>query len=508
MQAAVAPKEGIQRGRGGFYRSANDTPWVTDPAGTLVASGPRKGLPLRVAYGSPSSRGREIENDVGLTKYKQRLTLLGIGMEQSLATACSHLADLPIGSPEFNTAADTIVVAADRITRSSLWADRGSHGHAVTELWDLGGGRCTFTAEFIKAGEALGIDKVTQLRTSTAWAAMLRDNALEILAIEASCVDDRWRLAGTLDRLVRTTCELRFRYPTGEIVTVPAGLVLVLDIKFGKTRKAHPIQIASYAQSSPYDTELETRGTWPWEIDQTHALIAHGDFGGGGVPVSITLVHVDLRAGREHGGQCVVDAKSWAARDDVWSVAQVEVDPLAPSPRPASPAAGEVCADPSQAAPSPAISRLALVDAKNTLADDPEQGSDLALGFDEIWARMYEEFTALPDQARLWRGELVGDAQRARVPFHVQQVRTERTYHINRGVIALAAGEGDHDEILRALLALTLGEVAYFPGIKTGHLLGSLTSTQAEQFAGHVDAFFADGLTSSVDPAGHLVFAA
>jgi hypothetical protein len=103
--------------------------------------------------------------------------------------------------------------------------------------------------------------------------------------------------------------------------------VLILDIKFGKCRKAHPIQIASYAQSRPYDTELELRGEWPWPIDQTHALIAHGDFGDDLRPVSIELVWVDLVAGREHGGQCVVDAKAWAARGDVFSVAQLDDPP-------------------------------------------------------------------------------------------------------------------------------------------------------------------------------------
>ena len=103
----------------------------------------------------------------------------------------------------------------------------------------------------------------------------------EILAVEASCVDDTWRLAGTLDRIARTTRPLRFVRASGEIVDVPAGTVLVLDVKTGEDRidrgywQGYAIQIASYAQSVPYDTEAETRGEWPWPIDQQHALIAH-----------------------------------------------------------------------------------------------------------------------------------------------------------------------------------------------------------------------------------------
>jgi hypothetical protein len=52
-------------------------------------------------------------------------------------------------------------------------------------------------------------------------------------------------------------------------------------------------------------------------------LIAHGNFGDDFDPPTIELVWVDLKAGREHGGQCVVQAKAWAARDDVFSVAQL-----------------------------------------------------------------------------------------------------------------------------------------------------------------------------------------
>jgi hypothetical protein len=323
--------QGLQKGRGGFLRSTDDSPYVSDPSGELVKTGARRGEVKRLKYGSPSNRGREIENDAGLVKYKQRLSLLGIGMEPSLATACSHLADYVVGSPEFNTAADAIVVCADRLTRSSLAADRGTHGHLLCELWDQnpnrGCGVFCVPRDVVEAGCALGLDEATQGAVLDAWVDMLADNGLEVLAIEASCVDDRWRLAGTLDRIVRLTRHLTFVKASGELVMIPAGTVLILDIKFGKCRKAHPIQIASYAQSRPYDTDLEQRGEWPFTIDQTHALIAHGDFGDDTRPVTIELVWVDLVAGREHGGQCVVDAKAWAARGDVFSVAQLDDPP-------------------------------------------------------------------------------------------------------------------------------------------------------------------------------------
>jgi hypothetical protein len=318
---AAAPITGIQRGRGGFYRSKDGAPYVSDPSGELVKSGTRKGEVKRLKYGSPSGAGTLIENDVGLTKYKQRNGLLGIGMSEELREACKALVDMDYGSEQFARAADMIVIKADELTRSSLAADRGTHGHALCEALDRSDDATLM--RLYDSADDLGLDFDTCLNTVAAWVKLLERNELEILAVEASCVDDRWKLAGTLDRIVRLGKALTFARPSGEVVVVPAGAVLIVDLKFGKTRKAHPIQIASYAQSVPYDTELELRGEWAFTIDQDHALIAHGSFGDDFDPPTIELVWVDLKAGREHGGQCVVDAKSWAARDDVFSVGQI-----------------------------------------------------------------------------------------------------------------------------------------------------------------------------------------
>lgn len=106
-------------------------------------------------------------------------------------------------------------------------------------------------------------------------------------------------------------------------ITIPAGTVLVLDIKTGGlnpnySRKYAP-QLAAYAAAVPYDPETDTRSTWPWPIDQDVALIAH-------IPVAdllatgrcdISLVPVDLAAGR-HAAELCVAAKAWNARRDIF----------------------------------------------------------------------------------------------------------------------------------------------------------------------------------------------
>lgn len=325
---------GVQRGRGGFYRGYNDTPYVSDPAGGIVKSGPRRGQPKRIPYGSPSGFGKQIENTYNLQKWGERRVVLGLGVHLALIAECAELARMEVDSDEYKAQADRIVVAAKEAAETSLAADRGTHGHAILEDDDEGRDWLTRAEE----GALLGIPVDAQLEIVKAWRHMLERDGLEVLVTEASCIDDTWHLAGTLDNIARCTKELRFLKPGGEIATIPAGTVLVLDKKTGQRRTnsagviqywhGYSVQVASYAQSVPYDTEAETRGEWPWPIDQTHALIAHIDIlaaiAGAPFDTICNLVYVDLVAGREHGGATVVRAKEWEKRTDVFSVAKLD----------------------------------------------------------------------------------------------------------------------------------------------------------------------------------------
>ncbi len=130
--------------------------------------------------------------------------------------------------------------------------------------------------------------------------------------------------------------------------------------------------------------------------------------------------------------------------------------------------------------------RKTAVPAKATLNPDPSQGGPV-----DAWDDIKASFDLLPAEAKKWRGTLVNAAQRHNVPFHVQEVRTERTWWLNRGVTALAHHSPD-DDTLRALLALLLKDVAFDPSVEAGHLLGSLDHKQARLFSGHVERFVAD----------------
>lgn len=539
--------DGIQRGRGGFLRNAADVPYVTDPSGATVKSGPRRGEPKRLAYGSPSNRGKQIENTTNLVKWGERRVVLGIGADPALVEMCARLTALDVDSDEYKTLADAIIIRAKDAAEANLAAERGTHGHSLTE--DADGERDWLARAAV--GEVLGLDRDVQAALVAAWAEMLERSGMEILVVEASCVDDSWRLAGTLDRIARVTRPLRFALVTGEVVEIPAGTVLVLDVKTGQRRRdrdgsvmywhGYAIQIASYAQSVPYDTDAETRGEWPWPISQERALIAHLDIAAAleGEP-RCELVYVDLVAGREHGGECVVAAKAWERRKDVFSVAMLDApsdasparegdartvlhaavatSPAALSPEVPIPAASPSSGDDSPpesalARPAPGrqswlreaqVARAEAFEQRRRLTRTPDEGDPLGQGGDSTWNVLESRYRRLPATAIGWLRTLTEQAAQAGVSFQARDGRTARRYEIIRTLVLLAESEagGPDEEAMRCLLATVIGDAAHFDGVNVGQLVGSLDVHEAARFAGACDAFTGGRMTATVDETG------
>ena len=497
MRAADTPSRGtasgnVERGRGGFYRKADDTPYVTDPSGALVKSGARKGLPVRLAYGSPSNRGKLIESSANLTKWTERRVVLGLGVDDTLLDDCRKLVTLDVDSDAYKTLADSIVIRAKDAAKANLAAEIGTHVHAVTEDHD----EERDWVQRAEAGEVLGVPLEVQAQAVEAWQQMLDTHGLEVLAVEASCVDDTWRLAGTLDRIVRCTKALRFRRVTGEIVEIPAGTIVVGDVKTSKKRldrdgvvgfwASYAIQIASYAQAVPYDTEAETRGEWPWPIDQTHALLLRPHvvevLAGEADTVEWELLHVDLVAGREHGGAAVVAAKSWGTRRDIFSVAQQAGGGDSPG---SPPAELDNQAESMQLSPlrQAQLARMRIdaeADAKRRLHTVPEEGD---MTDDRTFHPLQVRYHALPPAGQAWIKQLSIEAEAAEVGFSAKHTKSVRRYEILRSLVACAADELSDDDV-RGLLWAVIGDVAQFPTVPLGHLVGSLTTAEAATFAG------------------------
>lgn len=194
----------------------------------------------------------------------------------------------------------------------------------------------------------------------------------------------------------------------------------------------------------------------------------------------------------------------WVARQDERVAVGKPLAPRKNSPGAAPPSVAPVTAG-EDAPPddSPAIpnDRLAIVDARATLATTPSQGADLsdADAYGALWGAIRATYDALNPASRAWIAELSGEATRRGLSFHTVKCRTERSYHVARGLVAMAAAEADNDEILRALLALVVGDVALFVGCHPGHVLGSLSHLEAEQWADLVDTYNGPGLAAWID---------
>jgi hypothetical protein len=312
----------------------NGPPIVTDPNGVANKTGARKGQVKLLTYSRPSNFGKQVENTFNLEKWNERMVALGIAAgidgydDRGVIQA---LVDGDHDSPAWKQKADGIVVAAKRAAGAFIKAEQGTHGHYITEDHDLD----RSVIGRIEAGEDIGLPANLQAGIAQVWQRLIGEH-FDVLAVEEPCVYDEWRVAGTLDRIVRLKHDLSFQKVDGYDYTIEQGTVIVLDIKTGGLKldrnglpqywHSYAVQIAAYANSQPYNVDTERRYEWPWEISLEHAVIAHIDIGGAVDTDIITaqLFYVDLAAGAM-AGDLVCAAKDWQRRRDVFSPADTYV---------------------------------------------------------------------------------------------------------------------------------------------------------------------------------------
>ncbi len=503
--------------------------------------------PKKVQYGRPSGLGKQIEDQTNLQKWSERMVSLGIARDPQLAADAAELVHLDPDTAEFKEQADAIARRAKTVAQAQLAAERGTHHHELTEDNDLDRDPTARMA----AGEDLGVPTHVQAALLAAWARMLDTFNIDILATEATCVDDIWCQAGTLDRICRLRTPVTFIMPTGELVTLPEGWVGILDIKTGRLRVGqdgfvdywhnYSVQLASYAQSVPYDPDSDRRGDWPWPIDQRWAVIAHLDIltaldrG----EATCRLVLVDLEAGR-HAGGLAVAAKAWEKRRDVFSIVAdnltvtvavndpgVVVPPATTTPDPCPPAPPPATAGPADTpiddfdtplttstptatatAAAPETGAGWLRATQQTIAD-VDRGADIrrrikrtpcegeTVHLDDAFNTLQDEGRRLPDAGRLWVGRLVNESMTAgrSFRFKIPGERSARRWWIARGLVTLAAAGQDNDRIVRALLSPIIGPAAFSADHTLGHLVGTLDDSEAARFAGACSA------QTSTDPA-------
>lgn len=458
-----------RRTPGDFMRDGGGTPWVTNPDGAVVKSGPRKGLPKLEKYGRPSSLGKDIENTYNLDRWNERQIVHGIAKtiafpdgddDEAWVDAMVALSDREFD--DCKSELDAIVVNAKARAKANLAAERGTHTHLLAELDDTD--RDPIAA--MENGEALGIPIEAQKAMLEAWRLLCLQHNLEILATEQTVVHDEWRQAGTLDRIVRLGSDLTF----ANGVTITAGTVLLCDIKTGKLRTSpngatinywhsYAVQCCVYAESKPYHCGVgdgdDRRGEWDYLMTARWAVIAH-------IPVedalngaaTARLVLVDIDAAREVIEDVIMRAREWQARKDLFAFTM-----------------------------DPPVTVLTVARANRNINDRPvpDEGPYIKPAQrDELKGRVNELKAVHPAAYGVLTG-LVKEANNAGRQFALNEP-TVRRWHIYRSLLRLAAHFGNdlHEDHLRATVALVVPEVNT-PGVFLGPAIGALTIDEAQQ---------------------------
>jgi len=175
-------------------------------------------------------------------------------------------------------------------------ADLGTALHAMSHRLE--------TEEGFMAPEPFAADLAAYLM-------MLDAAGLKSRWIEVHVCSDRWRGAGTTDRIYETTRELRL--PDGSLV--PPGTMFIGDLKTGKSLDyslpGFCIQLAIYCDGCFYDVETNERSEFPPSLHTGWGVLVHLPVGA----AKCELMWADLSVGRE-GAAIVQQVRKWRKRED------------------------------------------------------------------------------------------------------------------------------------------------------------------------------------------------
>lgn len=183
-----------------------------------------------------SSLAKVLEDQAGLINWKAKMAAKGVADSDQLRALA---ATMPIDDYRWR---DLVERACEQAGASNA-ADLGTSIHAATEHWDL-------------YGEEPKVPKAV-LADAKAYRDVCEANGLKPLAAEVFVANEELKTAGSFDRLVEG----------------PDGVARILDIKTIGAKKdaekaakwtgvAWSIQIATYANSKPYDGE---KGYLEWD---------------------------------------------------------------------------------------------------------------------------------------------------------------------------------------------------------------------------------------------------
>lgn len=268
-----------------FRRVAKGVPYVVGTDGK------------RARYRRSSSAGKILDDEGGLVDWQKRTIIAGAAQRPDLMAVVSTL--------DHDQDKKAIRDIVEECLVSGKGTQRATTGTAIHRMLDRidSGDDWTPAPQFADAVNAY-------VNAMDAYGFVVVD-------IECHCINDTYRLAGTMDRRYRTTRQLVT--PTGEIL--PIGSVLAGDTKTGRSLEyasgSYTTQLAAYASSMRYDVVTDERTSFDPPSNQEWAIIVHVSADDG----RCDIYWVDLQAGMEalNLAECV---RQWRARTDLISPAR------------------------------------------------------------------------------------------------------------------------------------------------------------------------------------------
>lgn len=287
--------------RNDFQRMGKGIPRVIDPE-----SG------KRVSYRRSSSVGKILDDESNLWDWKLRTVVKGAADRPELMALASTI------DPESKEGKKALRDLSEQCLEAGRGNRRSVQGTAVHSMfdhidldhdwWSPAPGFATLCHSYV---EALGFYGLEALPAE----------------VEVKCVNDAYRLAGTLDRRYRTLRQLTC--PDGRII--PIGSYVLADTKTGESldlaKGTYATQLAAYADSLRYDPATDERSAFDPPTFPHWALIVHA------VPEtdSVELHWVNLEAGRQ-GLELAQRIYEWRKRSDL--IVGPAVAPLRVAPEP------------------------------------------------------------------------------------------------------------------------------------------------------------------------------
>ena len=256
------------------------------------------------AYTRASTLGKALEDGAGLTKWLQRMAVIGVASRKDLVLAANaHRGD--------KDKLSEIVEQGMQAAESSAAATTGTALHELCDQYDHG------QSPYVPDEFAADVQ-----------AYLAATELLEVVFAEEFAVCDELAVGGTPDRGYRLLVPMTM--PDGTVL--PAGTLVIGDIKTGKSLDfghiGYSVQKSVYAHSKRYDLStgrtthygrmgeipVGDRSDWvPGEqVNQEWGLIIHLPSGKG----RATLHPVDLTVGWELA-QLSATVREWRKRKDI-----------------------------------------------------------------------------------------------------------------------------------------------------------------------------------------------